>query len=127
MELLFELRILSPLGPTISKLQVEIEGNTAWCTDFDEKDRDFDFKSIEELIAKVADEYETCFRVLSDSVVEIEAEPEFEELVLDYLWEYHHEDEGNELEEKDSWRRSAPEVVHVFENESADLSEEDEN
>lgn len=107
MELLFELRILSPLGPTTSKLQVEIEGNTAWCSDFDEKERDLEYQSLEELIAKVADEYEECFRILSDSIIEIDADPEIAELVQDYLWEYHHEEEGTELEERKLATQSA--------------------
>ena len=127
MEPLFELRILSPLGPTISKLQVDVEGETAWCTDFEEKDRDFDFDSTEELLAKVAEEYEECFRYLSDSIIEVDAEPEIEEQVREYLWEYRHEDEGTEIEEKETWRRRSPEVIQVFEDETEDTDSDDED
>jgi hypothetical protein len=97
MFVLFELRILSPLGPTISKIRVTIDGASAIVDNFVDQERDFDYKNNAQLLSIVFDNYENSFRRLEDSVIEIDAEGALEESIRDMLWLYHHEDEKEEV------------------------------
>ena len=88
MELLFELDQYSEYGPQVAYVKVEIEGNRAEITGFDEEVKETTFNSIPELIQYVFENYKDDFMTADETELVITAKPDIEQAVRALLWPF---------------------------------------
>jgi hypothetical protein len=88
MELLFEIDQHSDYGPQVAYLLVEIKGETAYITNFDDEITETKFDSISQLIEYVYENHKEAFMTADETQISITAQPDIEQMVRNLLWEY---------------------------------------
>ena len=87
MKQLFLIDMYSDFGPQVSYIKVDVDGSTAYITDFDQETTEVQFTSVEELIKFVRNNYEYAFMTVPETTLTIEADLEIEPLLRRMLWE----------------------------------------